>query len=213
MIRRLPKVGGAEKLYDYNVAFNGFAANLTEAQAKAIEKVPGVVSVDEAYVIYEVDTSTTPGFLGLDAKKGIWDQLGGPNAKANGKKDGAGENIIIGIIDSGITPESLSFTDQKLKRNKLGKVVYEQVPVGPPPAGWAGVCQTGEAWTASDCNNKLIGARHFNAGLAPTPASRPTAPGVHLSSRLQRSRHPHGRGRPAGTSACPRRVLQRYSAR
>ncbi len=188
-------MGGAEKLYDYNVAFNGFAANLTEAQAKAIEKVPGVVSV-EADVIYEVDTSTTPGFLGLDAKKGLWDQLGGPNAKANGKKDGAGENIIIGIIDSGITPESLSFTDQKLKRNKLGKVVYEQVPVGPPPAGWAGVCQTGEAWTASDCNNKLIGARYFNAGFggdAGIAANRPV--GVHLSSRLQRSRHPH-----AGTS-------------
>ncbi len=64
----------------------------------------------------------------------------------------------------GITPESLSFTDRKIKKDKLGKVVYEQVPLGAPPAGWAGTCQTGEAWTASDCNNKLIGARYFNAG-------------------------------------------------
>ena len=118
----------------------------------------------EADTVYQADTSTTPHFLGLDAKKGLWDQLGGPDAKANGKKDGAGENIIIGIIDSGITPESLSFTDQKIKKDKLGKVVYEQVPLGAPPAGWAGTCQTGEQWTAADCNNKLIGARYFNAG-------------------------------------------------
>ena len=127
----LAQVGGAEKLYDYGITFNGFAASLTEAQATAIAKVPGVLSV-EADVVYEADTSTTPEFLGLSAKKGLWDQLGGPDAKANGKKDGAGENIIIGVIDSGITPESLSFTDQKLKKNKLGKVVYEQVPLGAP---------------------------------------------------------------------------------
>ena len=29
-------------------------------------------------------------------------------------------------------------------KNKLGNVVYQQVPIGPPPAGWAGTCQTGE---------------------------------------------------------------------
>ena len=171
----LAEVGGAEKVYDYTIAFNGFAAELTEAQAKAIAKAPGVVSVD-ADVIYEADTATTPTFLGLDAKKGLWDALGGPKGKANGKKDGAGEDIIIGIIDSGITPESLSFTDQKIKKDKLGKVVYEQVPLGAPPAGWAGVCQTGEEWTAANCNNKLIGARHFNAGFggdAGIAANRP----------------------------------------
>ena len=158
----LAQVGG-EKLYDYNIAFNGFAAKLTDGQAAAIAKLPGVLSV-EADVVYEADTSTTPGYLGLDAKKGIWDELGGPNPQQIQRKDGPGENIIIGIIDSGITPESLSFTDQRIKKNKLGQVIYQQVPLGAPPEGWAGACQTGEEWTASDCNNKLIGARYFNAG-------------------------------------------------
>ena len=51
-----------------------------------------------------VDTSTTPSFLGLTASGGLWDQLGGFGH--------AGENIIIGDIDSGIWPESLSFADR-----------------------------------------------------------------------------------------------------
>ena len=178
----LAVVGGSEKVYDYTIAFNGFAAELTEAQAKAIAKAPGVVSV-EADVIYETDTATTPTFLGLDAKKGLWDALGGPKGKANGKKDGAGENIIIGIIDSGITPESLSFTDQKIKKDKLGKVVYEQVPIGPPPVGWAGICGSGEEWTAADCNNKLIGARHFNAGFGGDAGIAATRPWEFTSPR------------------------------
>jgi subtilisin family serine protease len=155
----LAEVSDAEKLYDYNIAFNGFAAKLTDAQAKALEKVPGVLSV-EADVIYEADTATTPHYLGLDSPHGIWQRLGGVNGKS-----GAGENIIIGDIDSGITPESLSFTDRKIKPNKLGKVQYGEVDVGPPPDGWAGTCQTGEEWVAADCNNKLIGARYFNAGF------------------------------------------------
>jgi subtilisin family serine protease len=153
------EVGAAEKLYDYNIAFNGFAAKLTDAQAKALEKVPGVLSV-EPDVVYEADTATTPHYLGLDSPHGIWQRLGGVNGKY-----GAGENIIIGDIDSGITPESLSFTDRKLKPSKLGKDQYGEVDVGPPPDGWAGTCQTGEEWTAANCNNKLIGARYFNAGF------------------------------------------------
>jgi Peptidase inhibitor I9 len=112
----LAEVGGAEKLYDYTIAFNGFAAKLTDVQAKALEKVPGVLSV-EADVIYEADTATTPHYVGLDSPHGLWQRLGGVTGKS-----GAGEDMIIGVIDSGITPESVSFTDRKIKPNKLGKV-------------------------------------------------------------------------------------------
>jgi subtilisin family serine protease len=150
----LAEVGGAEKLYDYTIAFNGFAAKLTDSQAKALEKVPGVVSV-EADVVYEADTATTPHYLGLDSPHGLWKRLGGVTGKS-----GAGEDMIVGVIDSGITPESLSFTDRKIKPNQLGKDQY-----GPPPAGWDGACETGEEWVTSNCNNKLIGARYFNAGF------------------------------------------------
>src|SRR6185295_532894 len=110
-----------------------------------------VIAVDKD-VMVEMDTSTTPTFLGLDAPGGLWDQLGG--------KQSAGEDIIIGIVDSGIWPESLSFTDrtQNGVPSKDGKLSYQQIP------GWHGKCTPGENFNASMCNQKLIGAQYFNAG-------------------------------------------------
>ena len=183
----LSKVG-ASKVYDYFFTFNGVAAELTEAQVAALKKQDAVTAVFENEIV-SVDTSSTPAFLGLDDKKGIWRELGGPKAKANGKKDGAGENIIIGVVDSGIWPESLSFTDQKIKRDKLGKVIYEQVEIGTPPDGWAGSCQTGEEFAASDCNNKLIGARYFNAAFGGDAGINATRPWEFNSPR---DYHGHG---------------------
>uniref|UniRef100_A0A7N0U7S8 Uncharacterized protein n=1 Tax=Kalanchoe fedtschenkoi TaxID=63787 RepID=A0A7N0U7S8_KALFE len=55
------------------------------------------------------------------------------------------EEIIIGVLDSGIWPESPSFNDKGL---------------GPPPKKWKGTCNTGESATFK-CNNKLIGARFY----------------------------------------------------
>src|SRR5687767_423939 len=61
----LEKVGGGKKLYDYSITFNGFAAELTEAQAEGLEKVDGVIAVSEDYLM-QPDTSTTPTFLGIN---------------------------------------------------------------------------------------------------------------------------------------------------
>ena len=73
-----------------------------------------------------------------------------------------GEDVIIGIVDGGIWPESLSFTDRTGTNgngSKDGKLDYHQIP------GWHGKCTPGEAFNASHCNQKLIGARYYNAGL------------------------------------------------
>ena len=69
-------VGGGRKAYSYNYVFNGFAAELSEAQAAALRATAGVVNVskDEMRVL---DTSSTPAFLGLSDPGGLWDQLGG----------------------------------------------------------------------------------------------------------------------------------------
>ena len=161
----LGKVGG-QKLYDYVYSYNGFAARMSQEQAIKMLSVDGVLVVNPDQ-IYTVDTSSTPGFLGLDAPGGLWEQLGG--------KGSSGEGIIIGIIDSGIWPESLSFTDRVDKNgvpsyDPSAKRAYQQIP------GWHGKCVPGEGFNASMCNQKLIGAQYFNAawgGDAALEAERP----------------------------------------
>jgi hypothetical protein len=142
------RVGG-RKVYDYRYSFNGFAAELTEGQAQALRGVAGVLAVTKDQLI-DVDTSSTPTFLGLDAPGGLWSQLGGVQS--------AGEDVIIGVIDSGIWPESASFSDRTgtNPNGKGGKLSYRHIP------GWHGHCIEGEAFPDDSCNQKLIGARHFN---------------------------------------------------
>jgi len=160
----LLKLTGGEKIYDYTYTFTGFAARLTREQANklALQKDVLMVSPDE---IQTMDTSSTPSFLGLDATGGLWSELGGP--------EDAGEDIIIGMIDSGIWPESLSFTD---KVDGDGDPAVEGTVVYDPPVDWFGDCDWGEEFTPAMCNNKLIGAQYFNAawgGNAGIDASRP----------------------------------------
>jgi subtilisin family serine protease len=147
----LATVGGGRKLYDYRFTYNGFAAELTEEQAASIARAPGVLAVSKDE-LHQAVTSSTPTFLGLDAPGGLWEQLGGVGR--------AGEDIIIGDVDSGIWPESLSFSDRtgaNGNATKDGKLDYQQIP------GWHGKCTPGEAFNASLCNQKLIGAQWFNA--------------------------------------------------
>jgi subtilisin family serine protease len=136
------------KLYSYKYSFNGFAAKLTSGQVQALKDQPGVVTVwaDE---LVQADTSTTPDFLGLTAEGGLWDM------------GVTGEDVIIGIVDSGIWPEATSFSDRTGTNGndtKDGKLDYQQIP------GWHGKCTPGEEFNASMCNQKLIGAQYFNAG-------------------------------------------------
>jgi subtilisin family serine protease len=144
----LAKAGGT-KLYDYVYAYNGFAARLTAAQANKLAALDGVLAVspDEKR---SLDTSSTPDFLGLSGEDGFWKTFGA-----------TGEDVIIGIVDGGIWPESLSFSDRtgvNGNATKDGKLSYQQIP------GWHGKCVPGEEFNASNCNQKLIGARYYNSG-------------------------------------------------
>ncbi|HEU4384579.1 MAG TPA: S8 family peptidase [Anaeromyxobacteraceae bacterium] len=160
----LGRAGGGRKVYDYRFSFNGFAAELSAAQAEALRGVPGVTSVVKDEMV-EADTSSTPAFLGLTDPGGLWDMLGGVGR--------AGEDVIIGIVDSGIWPEHPSFGDRtgwNGNQTQGGKLDYHQIP------GWHGRCVPGEAFTASNCSQKLIGAQYFNAawgGNAGIQAQRP----------------------------------------
>ena len=170
----LRNVGNGAKLYSYAFSFNGFAAKLTPGQAEAMAKQDGVVAVtpDEAL---QVDTSFTPQFLGLTAPGGLWDQLGGPTGGKN--LNGAGEGIVIGMVDTGIWPENPAFSD----RDASGKLVFQQLP------GWHGKCEGANgndgSWNASLCNQKLITAQHFNAGWGGDAGVHAALPWEFLSPR------------------------------
>ena len=164
----LRRVGGARKAYSYKFSFNGFAAELSPAQVDALRALPGVLSVqkDEART---VDTSSTPAFLGLSGAGGVWAQAGA-----------TGENVIIGIVDSGFWPESLSFSDRtgtNGNATKDGKLSYQQIP------GWHGRCVPGDAFNASHCNQKVIGAQYFNAGWGGNDGVRAALPWEFVSPR------------------------------
>lgn len=167
------KVRGGAKIYDYTYSFNGFAAKLTEKQAAALAKQSDVLAVtpDE---LQEINTSTTPSFLGLTGAGNLWDQLGGPTGTKT--HAGAGENIVIGVVDSGIWPQSKSFSD----RDANGKLIYQSF------AGRHGRCEDSSAdgsWSFDNCNKKLMWARHFNAGWGGDPGIQAQKPWEFLSPR------------------------------
>jgi subtilisin family serine protease len=115
----------------------------------------------------ELTTSTTPDFLGLtDPDNGVWN-------------DYLGEDVIIGIIDSGVWPENPSFSDRtgSNKNGVDGKLDYQQIP------GWHGKCTPGEDFTASDCNQKLIGAQYFVKGFGGAEAVKAGFPLEFISPR------------------------------
>ncbi|KAK9147625.1 hypothetical protein Scep_006382 [Stephania cephalantha] len=126
--------------YTYGTAFHGFAVRLSEQEAKRLESVPGVVSVNRE-TIYQVHTTRSPEFLGLapddNSDNNIWSETLSDH------------DVVVGVLDTGIWPESPSFND-------TGMLAV--------PAHWKGACETGRAFTRRHCNRKIIGARIFFRG-------------------------------------------------
>ncbi|KAJ1388900.1 Peptidase S8/S53 domain [Sesbania bispinosa] len=152
----------ASHIYSYKHAFRGFAAKLTEEQASQISKMPGVVSVFPNSK-RKLHTTHSWDFMGL---------LDDQTMETLGYSIKNQENIIIGFIDTGIWPESPSFSDTDM-------------PAVPP--GWKGQCQSGEAFNASSCNRKVIGARYYMSGYEAEEESDAT-----VSFRSPRDSTGHG---------------------
>ncbi|CAL4954128.1 unnamed protein product [Urochloa decumbens] len=129
----------ASMVYNYKHGFSGFAAMLTEDHAKQLADSPEVISIAPSRSC-KATTTRSWDFLGLDYQM--------PSELL--RKSKHGEDIIIGIVDSGIWPESRSFNDQGY---------------GPVPSRWKGECVVGQGWNHSTCNRKIIGARFYSAGL------------------------------------------------
>ncbi|KAH9553405.1 hypothetical protein CY35_08G007200 [Sphagnum magellanicum] len=130
------------KLYSYHHIVNGFAVELTAEEAELLAKDPGVVQVEKSYRVQKA-TVHTPYYLQLP--QGIWAQEGGYL--------GAGENIVIGLVDTGIDPTHPSFST-------LG-----QKPYG-PLTSYQGKCEVAPEFPLGSCNGKIIGAQHFAAAAS-----------------------------------------------
>nr|XP_023917440.1 subtilisin-like protease SBT1.6 isoform X1 [Quercus suber]XP_023917441.1 subtilisin-like protease SBT1.6 isoform X2 [Quercus suber] len=124
-------------LYSYNHVMHGFSARLTPSQLSEVEKSPAhLATYPESFG--KLLTTYSPKFLGLQQNVGIW-----PAASY-------GEDVIVGLFDTGIWPESESFNDEGMS---------------PVPQKWKGKCENGTAFSPSNCNRKLIGAQSFSKGL------------------------------------------------
>ncbi|XP_060172190.1 subtilisin-like protease SBT2.5 [Lycium barbarum] len=129
--------GTYKKIYSYRHLINGFAAHISHEQAEILRRAPGVKSVERDWKVRRL-TTHTPQFLGLPT--GVWPTGGG--------FDRAGEDIVIGFIDSGIYPHHPSFSS------------HNSEPYGPLPK-YRGKCEVDPNTKKKYCNGKIIGAQHF----------------------------------------------------
>ncbi|TVU35232.1 hypothetical protein EJB05_17110 [Eragrostis curvula] len=131
----------ASLLYSYKHTLNGFAAILSEEEARELSGRSEVVSTFRSEARWAPHTTRSWEFLGFEeGRRGPGDSDWLPSL------DKSGSDVIVGVLDSGIWPESRSFSDEGL---------------GPVPARWKGVCQGGDSFSPSSCNRKIIGARYY----------------------------------------------------
>ncbi|KAG8363730.1 hypothetical protein BUALT_Bualt19G0052700 [Buddleja alternifolia] len=148
-------------LNSYNHAFKGFSAMLTQNEASLVSGHDEVVSVFPDPVL-QLHTTRS------------WDFLRVPNSKIRSgfhyDDHINSADVIIGIIDTGIWPESPSFND-----HGIGKI----------PSKWKGDCMEAFDFKKSNCNRKLIGARFYRSQNSTNAANSPrdsVGHGTHTAS-------------------------------
>ncbi|XP_038892404.1 cucumisin-like isoform X2 [Benincasa hispida] len=140
-------------VYMYKRSFNGFAVKLTKEEAEKIASMEGVVSV-------------FPNKINKLHTTRSWDFMNFPKNVPRVKQ--VESNIVVGVFDTGIWPESPSFNDKGF---------------GPPPSKWKGTCLVFNF----TCNRKIIGARAYHIGR-PLPRGEVESPrdtnghGTHTAS-------------------------------
>ncbi|MFB9658565.1 S8 family serine peptidase [Glycomyces mayteni] len=138
-----------DALTQYDTVLNGFGAHLTAAEAEELAASDDVLAVIPDVIYQPTGAIDATGFLDVSGKDGAWEEQFG-SAKH------AGEGVIVGVLDTGIWPENPALAP-------LSEPRPDQATID---AKWNGECETGEDEDPAgniECNNKLIGARWFDA--------------------------------------------------
>jgi subtilisin family serine protease len=139
-------------VFRYDIMLNGVAVRARKGDYAKVRKVPGVkaVAFDR---IYPLDTDRGPYWIGAD---GIWDGSG-----TGGLGDTRGEDIVIGVLDTGVNFGHPSYSDMPDDGHTY---------TNPNGSGnFLGWCDPGHPmWDPSyRCNDKLIGAWDYSDALGP----------------------------------------------
>ncbi|KAK9691600.1 hypothetical protein RND81_09G206900 [Saponaria officinalis] len=121
----------------YHHSLRGFSALLTEKEASLLSGHEEVISVFRDPIL---KLHTTRSWDFLDEQSGF---------KSEFHYQHGSSDVIIGVVDTGIWPESPSFSDRGIRAI---------------PRRWKGVCMESSDFNKSNCNRKLIGARHYGKG-------------------------------------------------
>lgn len=125
--------------FRYDLVANGFAIELSESEAKSLERVEGVTAVRPDFK-RRLMTDAGPQWIGAEA---IWNgTVQGSNIHTRG------EGVVVGVIDSGINASHPSFQD----------VAADGYDHTNPRGQRYGVCASG---ADARCNDKLIGIYDF----------------------------------------------------
>lgn len=169
--RRLADTHGIEIMKSFFAVLNGFAARLSHQQVAALELDRDVISLTPNQLL-DLDTYGSPQDIAVSENGQAWAQ------------GYVGENVVVGIIDSGIWPEHPSFAD--VPTPKFGNTGKE-IPYGPVPDSFSGSeCAFGNLDYPSpvpdqpfECNNKLIAASCYGM-------SHSSGPGEFCGGNLSR---------------------------
>jgi hypothetical protein len=129
----LSRVGAPSPVYRWTTALNGYAVRLTSEQAGELAADPAVALV-ERNVVRRLAAAPASGAVAAAGLPG---------------RGGAG--VVVGLVDSGLWPDSPLFADAR--------------GLGRAPRDFRGGCRTGPGWGAEVCGRKIVGAHWFVDGF------------------------------------------------